>query len=722
MATLYPNIDEILKQKVKPQPGEIHLLKFLEASLDESFEVFFNPYMNGDRPDVVIMRRGYGVLIIEVKDYKLNLYELDERKNWKLKFSEQKVKSPISQVLRYKDNLFELHVEKLLEMKIRDIRKFNVVTTAVYFHNASQHEIKELIVTPFELDRKYQDFLKYNIELIGNDNLNQSDLNTLLRKRYLQAERESFLFTEDIYLGIKRLLKPPFHSIDEGKKIPYSRKQLEIIYEQNQLQQRVKGVVGSGKTTVLAARAVQAHRRSKGHVLILTYNITLKNFIKDRISDVREDFDWSFFVINNYHLFINSELNNLGVVIDAPDQSEGLTARQLEKYFETHYYSNKRLFEKYKDEIIKYDVILIDEIQDYKRPWMEILKEYFLVENGEYILFGDVKQNIYNNTTENKDVSANVSSVKELKNCFRSDFKIKDLAIQFQKQVFGGKYETDSFNKVNEIQTSFEFKQIKQGSVNYLYLPEANNIESLYTIIQQNSVAKNVHPNDITILGETTKLLKEFDAYYRYRSMEKTNTMLETFELVYKMGFNYITKPEPDWFITGLKLLNHHGGNQRDKGLNRLSVLFVIYDLRKKYGNVFKLALEYYTRKFNTTVELFLAFREKYNEEIELFKINYSADRQSKSIAKIRKNKKIHFHMNSGTIKVSTVHSFKGWETDTLFLILEDYYEDLENEFSQSFDEILYTGITRSKSNLILIDYGNSKYHETLLEIVKSVN
>ena len=28
--------------------------------------------MNGDRPDIVIMRKGQGVLIIEVKDYNLD--------------------------------------------------------------------------------------------------------------------------------------------------------------------------------------------------------------------------------------------------------------------------------------------------------------------------------------------------------------------------------------------------------------------------------------------------------------------------------------------------------------------------------------------------------------------------------------------------------------------------------------------------------------------------
>ena len=59
-------------------------MKFLDSHLDESFEVYFNPFMNGDRPDIVVMRKGQGVLIIEVKDYELDSYQLDDKKNWKV--------------------------------------------------------------------------------------------------------------------------------------------------------------------------------------------------------------------------------------------------------------------------------------------------------------------------------------------------------------------------------------------------------------------------------------------------------------------------------------------------------------------------------------------------------------------------------------------------------------------------------------------------------------
>lgn len=65
--------------------------------------------------------------------------------------------------------------------------------------------------------------------------------------------------------------------------------------------------------------------------------------------------------------------------------------------------------------------------------------------------------------------------------------------------------------------------------------------------------------------------------------------------------------------------------------------------------------------------------------------------------------------MNSGTIKISTINSFKGWESEVVFLVLEPKY-DKSTTFNLSFDELLYTGITRCKRNLIVINFVNEEY------------
>ena len=299
MATFFPSYEEIRNLRVEPEAGELYIIEYLKNNLDDSFEIFFNPFLNGDRPDIIIMKKNQGVLIIEVKDYVLSKYRLDDRKNWMLNSNNQKIKSPIQQVIKYKENIFDLHIDKLLLKKISDIKNFNVVNCALYFHNSNENELDNFLIKPYRNDKKYINFINFNINLLGRDNLNNFDINKLLKKCFLMSNYPSEYFSDDMYESFKRFLDPPYHFKEQVKQeIPYNQKQLEIIYNcKERKEQRIKGVVGSGKTTVLAARAVQAHKRTNSTVLILSYNITLKNYIRDRISLVKENFNINRFII-----------------------------------------------------------------------------------------------------------------------------------------------------------------------------------------------------------------------------------------------------------------------------------------------------------------------------------------------------------------------------------------------------------------------------------------
>jgi len=76
--------------------------------------------------------------------------------------------------------------------------------------------------------------------------------------------------------------------------------------------------------------------------------------------------------------------------------------------------------------------------------------------------------------------------------------------------------------------------------------------------------------------------------------------------------------------------------------------------------------------------------------------------------------------MNSGTIKISTINSFKGWESELIFLILEQKF-DHSTEFNSAFDELLYTAITRCRSKLIIINFGNEEYDRKMRPIIDNV-
>ena len=702
MAIFYPDFETILMMKVPPTSGELYLLNFLKNNYNDEYEVYFNPYMNGDRPDIIIMRKNGGVFIIEVKDWDLSSYSLNEKKQWIVNHNKAITKSPIQQVLKYKENLYDLHVPNLLEKKIKNFKYWKLVCCAVYFHNAQQKDLQNLLVNPFEEDRKYQDFLKYNIELIGRDDLEKEKFDEILKKRHINGEKPSYLFTQELYESFSRLLNPPIHLKEQGKPISYSQEQQRIIYSQNKIQ-KIKGVVGSGKTTILVARAVETYKRilketDNPKILILTFNITLKNYIHDKLNQVPGEFEWKSFDILNYHSLINFILNNIeiDIIID------NVQKEYISVYLDEKYYSNIQLFKENKNKIQKYDAILIDEIQDYKYEWFEILKKYILKENGEYILFGDEKQNIYARETEDKKVKTNIpGAFNLLKQCYRSDQKVKELAVLFQKEIYKDKYDIDNFDKKEDTQLSFEFE--KHGSINYMFLENTLNLSALYNIIHLSleNKYKDVSINDVCVLGFSIENLKEFEAYYRYHSREKTNTMFETKEIAYKILLDTTQK----------ELLQKYPHLKNKIGF--LAKLLTIHELYEKYNDEyhqFDITLENECKKAKIETQDFLNFIENNRKEYENLKIS-----THQTFETIRKNKKMNFWFNSGTIKISTVHSFKGWESELVFLILEP-------SNSQSIDEILYTGITRSRSHLIIINFGNKKYDDKLRELIEKIN
>lgn len=758
MAIFYPDFETILMMKVPPTSGELHLLNFLKNNYNDEYEVYFNPYMNGDRPDIIIMRKNGGVFIIEVKDWDLSSYKLNSRKQWIVKHNKAVTKSPIQQVLKYKENLYDLHIPNLLEKKIKDYKNWKMVCCAVYFHNAYQNNLQKFLVEPFKEDEKYLTFLKHNIDIIGRDDLEKEKFDKILRKRYINGKKPSYLFTQELYKSFSRFLKPPIHLKEQGKPIFYSQEQQRIIYSQNKAQ-KIKGVVGSGKTTTLVARAVEAYKRilketDNPKILILTFNITLKNYIHDKLNQVPEEFEWKSFEILNYHSLINFVLNNIEIdiyidpddpllhkicskylpkdiileILSTLEKNEEPTQKLnqyfanknpkyriqwfkiISEYFDEKYYSNIQLFEEYKNNIQKYDAILIDEIQDYKYIWFEILKKYILKENGEYILFGDEKQNIYARETEDKKVKTNIlGAFNLLKQCYRSDQKVKELAVLFQKEIYKDKYDIDDFDKKEDTQLSFEFE--KHGSINYMFLENTLDLSALYNIIHQSleNKYKDISINDVCVLGFSIENLKEFEAYYRYHSRERTNTMFETKEIGYKI--NLESKKE-DLYTEGIKLLPKHHPPLKNN-IVLLAKLLTIYELYEKYNDEyhqFDITLENECKKAKIETQDFLNFIENNRKEYEDLK-----NSTHQTFETIRKNKKMNFWFNSGTIKISTVHSFKGWESELVFLILEP-------SNSQSIDEILYTGITRSKSHLVIINFGNQEYDKKLRGLIDKIN
>jgi hypothetical protein len=606
MAKLFPDINTIKNLHQKPTEGELVILNFLQVNLSDDFEIYFQPFINGDKPDIVILKRFGGAVIIEVKEWILDHYYIDKNTDWFLKKNACKLKSPLSQVKSYKDNLFNMHIGDLLPKSIKNKYYHAIVNTVVYFHCEHEQRINSFILDNFKDSRynRYRNFVKY-IHCWGKDSLNQMNLNNFLVLTRLN--QESKLFDDSLYESFKRYLKPPLHMLEEGKAINYTKAQEVLIKSEQRPRRKIKGLAGSGKTFVLAKRAVNAYLRTNSTILILTYNLSLKNYIHDRISDVREEFPWKYFYIINYHQFIKAEANNYGLEI-----------KSLSPFSDTIF------FESVKDKIKKYPAVFIDEIQDYTTDWLEIIHTYFLEKDGEFVVFGDEKQNIYNRALdENKDpktVGIRGDWNRSLNISKRFADEIGRLAITYQKELMSKKYTIDELQIISN--PSFDFDQKNLKYFNFGIETTAKDLFDKYAELVN---YYNIHPSDVCFLSAKVDYLREVDYLIRRELKEKTITTFETKEF---------------W----------------DK-------------LKREINN-----------------------ESDFNKKIEI----------------IRRNKKNHFWMKTGTTKLSSIHSFKGWESHTVILLIEP--EEEENKFETV--EMVYTGLTRAQLNLFVFNMGNDFYDD----------
>lgn len=442
--------------------------------------------------------------------------------------------------------------------------------------------------------------------MFTESNLNKEKFDLFLERRKISVDNTRF--KNEFYNCLKNYLEPKFHSMNEGKEVNFTKRQQELIISK-QGDQKIKGIVGSGKTLVLTHRAVNAHKRTNDKVLILTYNYALKDYVRSKISDVKEDFYWYNFDISNFHDFINSVINNLSVKVNIPTHFKELNSIDKKNVIENLYYGNKSVLRDFVSEIKKYTTILIDEVQDYQTSWLRLIKECFLTENGEFVVFGDSKQDIYNrvdfiNNKKELVIPESVGRWNELNKSFRLTPTITAFASAFQQHLLASKHNVDFFEHSNFQASMFD-------KVHYKFFGQLN-YEQIAEFIHSYLIITKANLNGTCVLSTSVEIIRNIDFCYRMRSKNKSYIMAETEEVFQKFKSD----------------------NEK------------LYDLELK---------------------------------------------------KIRKNKKNNFQVNLGSIKFSTIHSYKGWEAKTLFLIV-NHYESMK----EVYQELIYTGFPADKTSYIL--------------------
>ena len=585
-------------------PQKARIAWRLENILSVDDIMYIDAVVNEVTADFIIVRPNKGVLLLNVFEENLSECTLSEDKK-KIDVHGQLYQSPIDLISLCQSSIKD-GIEELLMSTIVDSRNFSLIKKVVIFSENTIDEIKDFF--------GYKGNVVNFTYVFGKEFIEERDVTQNL------YTTTGFLYNNNAFDDVVRrklakIISPSWHSYQEGRIDMRPIGAQRRLSESSVTQQKIRGVAGSGKTQVLAFRAVNAMKRTGGDVLVLTYNITLANYLKFRLSEIREDFSWEKIDVYPYHQFFR------------------IRAAECQLHVEFGSYQDETFFGDSRNHK-KYSAVFVDEVQDYTTEWLRIIMQNFLLEpNGELVVFGDPKQNVYQRPLDtNGDIRLGVIGGqwnRQLTTSRRfTNPRLANLATAFQAQ-FMANLPSDDITTENIMSNTFNFQILT-----YIDMRQNNTTDALVSNIITIISNDSNEARDFVVLASSTKLLRNIDTLYRQRTNEQTEiTFIST------------------------------------EALEKLKQIHNVSDER--------------------------AANWKFNRDFE------ALDRTRKQL----------FTTEKRCLKISTIQSFKGWESPSVIVILESDFALHNTTFRPMSPQTIYTAITRARENMYIINIGNDTYH-----------
>ena len=482
------------KKTKKWELSEYQTFLLLDRQLGPEWEIFHQPSLSTSRPDFILASRYHGAVVVEVKHWdveNIRVVPLNDESvmlKWKNKPNWRRFEDPVSQVSRYEKLLFQ---RCSLGNQNTDLK---ISKTILFLHRQnSTFKVSNFIQ---QLDNK-NDSKNSNFAAVTHEEIKNRtfDVTKILPPR-LDKEMGSKTWNL-LYFSLGSLVdfSIPGYSWNFNPK----QKQLTESRTESGLR-RIRGVAGSGKSVVLAKRAVNIiSKYPEKRVLIVCYNITLVNLLHlmaikfakmDRsVSDLR---NISFV---HFHEWIK-------------DISVWTNHRQEYKIWNSH--STQSSPKKLKQESEKlvdwidgtefeqsmYDAIFVDEGQDFHLEWWDALKKT-LKPGGEMLLVADSNQDLYGRAdrwTENQMIGSGFSGKwVELEHAYRFPQSYYRILSSFCDYYLEGKSKP---LEPSEQRTLFE----QLINLNFIDLSEFDSDEDGYSEHLMNEISNSITLNSETVL------------------------------------------------------------------------------------------------------------------------------------------------------------------------------------------------------------------------------
>jgi len=487
-------IDEALERDTDPNKQvEVRAFHRLAEHLKEIPSIlYFNPifvdrYIGEIKPDILWFYPKMGILIIEIKAWDKSFIEDLTFENGSFVYNGRKHQNPISEATRFKEKIMNLLNRKLRELPVP-------IEYVVYFPKLTRREYKNLS------NDWFPELVDESFCIFSRD----SRIKERLVERLSEHHRE---IKESDVLKVRRALFPQlaiskFDLRVSRDEVPLMDiHQEKLLYRFSRGYRILRGTAGSGKTVVLIGKAVQEKAKNRNKkILIVTFANSLTNEIRTNLRNLLSREELDDISVEDFEI---TTIDSLIYKVARKYVNTGSDIKDFQKTFLKQLEENPELI----DDDDKYDVILCDESQDFKKEVFPVIKS-LLRENGLIIFGVDETQRIYEGTDWKwVDVGFDArGKVTILKKSYRNPGKILKLALEFLKQ---DRILMEELKELEAVVTEDGVESVRKDDGEVEFYVTDDEFEEVAKIVR-NLLEQGTKPEEIFVLTPLSDLTLRF--------------------------------------------------------------------------------------------------------------------------------------------------------------------------------------------------------------------
>lgn len=397
MATLIPSIGTCVSRMTS---GEKRLAERLEQKLDDDYLLWYDIPVGPkySHPDFVVMHPSRGLLVLEVKDWRLSTIQRADKQNWEIipDGIPKSVINPLEQARQYAHQVIDalqrdkqlVHEDGKYKGKLAFPWSYGVVFSNITRKQFNDAELGNAI----EPHRVIcQDEM---LEAVGAEEFQSRlwDMFPYMMGGIMslpQLDRVRWIMFPEVRVQTQEAL---FNDSDEGAELPDIMRVMDLQQEQlarslGDGHRVIHGVAGSGKTMILGYRAeylAKAHTPTSKPILILCYNEPLAV----KLESVMNAKGLAGKVhVRHFHRWCRQQLLAFGQTLPPQGNKDQYSAELVERVI--------RAVDRRQIPSGQYQAVLIDEGHDFAPEWLKLVTQMVDPATNSLLLLYDDAQSIY---------------------------------------------------------------------------------------------------------------------------------------------------------------------------------------------------------------------------------------------------------------------------------------------------------------------------------------